>query len=58
MDIERFKEIENDKILHCTDCDKDFVFTVGEQRYFVSRGLSIPKRCHPCRQIRKDTINR
>lgn len=58
MDIEQFKEIENDKTLHCIDCDKDFVFTIGEQRYFVSRGLSAPKRCVPCRQIRKVTINK
>ena len=44
------------KNLRCVDCRMDFVFTVGEQRYFFSKGLSIPKRCPNCRQKRRETL--
>ncbi len=46
----------NDRLLHCLDCGKDFQFTAGEQRYFFSKGLSIPKRCPECRLKRKLTL--
>jgi len=45
-----------DKLLRCVDCGTDFIFTAGEQRYFLSKGLSIPKRCPECRQKRKATL--
>lgn len=45
-----------DKLLRCVDCETDFIFTVGEQRYFHSKGLSIPKRCLGCRQKRRATL--
>ena len=45
-----------DKLLRCVDCGRDFVFTDGEQRYFFSKGLSQPKRCHACRERRKATL--
>ncbi len=44
------------KCLVCVDCGADFTFTVGEQRYFLSKGLSIPKRCKPCREKRRATL--
>ena len=34
-----------DKLLRFLECGVDFTFTIGEQRYFLSKGLSIPKRC-------------
>ncbi len=46
------------KTLRCVDCGMDFIFTVGEQRYFLSKGLSVPKRCPQCRQRRRDTLVR
>ena len=46
------------KNLRCVDCRMDFVFTDGEQRYFLSKGLSTPKRCPQCRQRRRDTLVR
>ena len=45
-----------DKVLRCTDCGRSFVFTSGEQAYYKSKGLSEPKRCKPCRDLRKRTI--
>jgi len=42
-----------DKLLHCTDCEREFVFNTGEQRFFRSKSLSEPKRCPECRRKRK-----
>jgi len=47
-----------DKLLLCLECGADFTFTVGEQLYFLSKGLSIPKRCPQCRKRRRDTLVR
>jgi len=43
-----------DKTLVCRDCGKDFVFTVGEQEFYLSRGLqNEPSRCPECRTARR-----
>lgn len=43
-----------DQTLICRDCGEEFVFTVGEQEFFLSKGLgSVPQRCKPCRDRRK-----
>ena len=42
--------------LDCCDCGVTFTFTVGEQRYFKSKGLSQPRRCPGCRRHRKETL--
>ena len=43
-----------DKTLVCRDCGQEFVFTVGEQEFFQSRGLlSEPTRCRECRSVRR-----
>ena len=47
-----------DKRLKCIDCGATFTFTVGEQRYFLSKGLSEPKRCPQCRLKRKASLVR
>jgi CxxC-x17-CxxC domain-containing protein len=39
--------------LTCRDCGKSFVFTVGEQEFYESRGFSEPTRCADCRASRK-----
>ncbi|MDD4876544.1 MAG: zinc-ribbon domain containing protein [Dehalococcoidales bacterium] len=49
-------EAFSEKILTCADCGQDFIFTEGEQRYFWSKGLAEPKRCKPCRMIRRRSI--
>ena len=44
----------NDQILYCRDCSREFVFTVGEQEFYASRGLTnVPGRCPECRAARK-----
>jgi len=45
-----------DRVLRCCDCGESFLFTAGEQAYFSSKGLSVPKRCKPCRDLRKRTL--
>ena len=47
-----------DKAAICVACNKDFTFTVGEQRYFISKGLSPPKHCPACRAKRRNSIVR
>jgi hypothetical protein len=38
-----------DKVLICTDCGEEFVFTVDAQKYFLSKGITEePKRCKTC----------
>ncbi len=46
----------DDRLLHCLDCGADFTFTVGEQLYFASKKLSVPKRCPGCRRKRRNSI--
>ena len=46
-----------DKKIICVDCSEPFLFTTGEQSYFLSKGLSEPKRCRKCRLARKLTLN-
>ena len=43
-----------DKTLACRDCGQAFIFTVGEQEFFASRGFTNePSRCEACRADRK-----
>lgn len=38
-----------DKLLMCVDCGDKFLFTAGEQKFFIDKGLqNIPKRCKTC----------
>ena len=40
----------NDRTLQCRDCNDDFVFSAGEQRFFAEKGLTHePVRCGSCR---------
>lgn len=39
-----------DKNLYCQDCEKAFVFSAGEQRFYKKKGLNQPKRCKACRE--------
>jgi CxxC-x17-CxxC domain-containing protein len=41
-----------DKMLTCRDCNKQFVFSAGEQEFFSAKGLvNEPKRCPNCRLL-------
>ena len=42
-----------DKKIKCIDCNKDFIFTAGEQEFFEEKGYSVPIRCKDCRSKRK-----
>ncbi|MPZ47995.1 MAG: zinc-binding protein [Dehalococcoidia bacterium] len=43
-----------DKTLHCRDCGAAFVFTAGEQGFYLEKGLmNEPQRCTNCRANRR-----
>ena len=46
----------SDLNITCVDCERTFVFSAGEQAFFASKALSLPKRCPACRKQRKLTI--
>lgn len=42
-----------DRILSCSDCHGDFIFTAGEQLFFYDKQFkNDPKRCKPCKSRR------
>ena len=44
----------SDMTLECSDCGAEFLFTVGEQEFYQSRGFTnYPKRCQSCRNARR-----
>jgi CxxC-x17-CxxC domain-containing protein len=46
-----------DKMLKCTDCGTDFVFTSGEQMFFHDKQLrNEPKRCKSCKAKRTGVL--
>lgn len=46
----------SDQTLYCRDCNSEFTFTVGEQEFYASRGLTnSPSRCPECRAIHKQS---
>ncbi len=45
-----------DKILTCKRCNWQFYFTEGEQRFYKSKGLNIPKHCKNCRGRKHDQV--
>ena len=47
-----------DETLQCRDCGQSFLFTVGEQEFYQSRGLMHkPARCPECRASRKSSMS-
>jgi CxxC-x17-CxxC domain-containing protein len=43
-----------DKKLTCKDCNKEFVWTTGEQKFYQEKGFeNAPVRCPDCRKARK-----
>jgi CxxC-x17-CxxC domain-containing protein len=43
-----------DKTMACRDCGDLFLFTAGEQGYFLERNLlNEPQRCYVCRERRR-----
>jgi CxxC-x17-CxxC domain-containing protein len=45
-----------DRVLRCADCGAEFIFTVGEQRFYTEKGFkNEPKRCKSCKTKRNQT---
>jgi len=45
----------HDKVLKCSDCSSEFVFTAGEQMFFADKGFkNEPKRCKTCKAKRAE----
>lgn len=43
----------HDKVLKCSECGQEFVFTAGEQMFFADKGFkNEPKRCKDCKSKR------
>ncbi len=42
-----------DRIITCSKCGNEFLFTTGEQVFYHSRGLNDPRICQDCRNKRK-----
>ncbi|MCK9544612.1 MAG: zinc-ribbon domain-containing protein [Novosphingobium sp.] len=47
------KDYQDIKII-CKDCNKEFTFTAGEQKFYEEKGFQSPVRCKECRQSRKE----
>ena len=46
-----------DRLLNCTDCGTEFVFTAGEQLFFFEKQFkNDPKRCKPCKSKRTPAV--
>jgi hypothetical protein len=44
------------RVLICSECQEEFVFTVAAQQYFAERGYTDdPKRCKTCHMRYKKT---
>jgi CxxC-x17-CxxC domain-containing protein len=45
-----------DRILKCSECGAEFVFTAGEQHFFHDKNFkNEPKRCKACKSKRQGT---
>jgi CxxC-x17-CxxC domain-containing protein len=46
-----------DRLLTCSDCGGEFVFTAGEQLFFLDKQFkNDPKRCKPCKSRRSAQV--
>jgi len=41
------------KMLPCADCKRNFFFADESQIHFTEKGWDLPKRCAPCRKVKK-----
>lgn len=47
-----------EKTLKCKDCGEEFIWTVGEQKFFKDKGFkNKPARCKNCRQINRKKVD-
>lgn len=46
-----------DRVLTCADCRQEFIFTAGEQLFFLDKQFkNDPKRCKPCKSRRAGMV--
>ena len=44
----------DDITLNCRDCNAEFIFTIGEQEFYATKGwTNQPSRCEPCKKAKK-----
>lgn len=43
--------------LTCVQCEQSFTLTPGEQAFFESLGYTWPKRCGPCRAVKRRLVD-
>jgi tRNA(Ile)-lysidine synthase TilS/MesJ len=41
----------------CRECGEPFALTESEREFFARRDLKPPKRCRPCRRLRRELLN-
>jgi CxxC-x17-CxxC domain-containing protein len=47
----------HDKVLKCSECNSEFIFTAGEQMFFADKGFkNEPKRCKACKAKRAEGV--
>jgi len=54
---DRHAQSIRDESIVCADCQRSFLWSAGEQKFYLSKGLSAPRRCPECRRTRRLTIN-
>jgi hypothetical protein len=42
-----------DLVRDCIDCACEFVWSAGEQSFYVENGFTPPRRCRNCRELKK-----
>lgn len=47
----------SDEKIICKDCNEEFDFTEGEQKFFADKGFPAPIRCPECRKAKKSNGN-
>ena len=41
------------KVLTCIECGKEFILTPEHEKWFLDKGLKLPKRCFGCRNKKR-----
>jgi hypothetical protein len=49
---------KQDKVIVCSDCQTEFLFSIGEQSFYEEHEFAEPKRCRECRKARKAVKNK
>ena len=50
--------MEESKFIKCAECEVEFEWTSGEQEFFKKKDFKPPKRCKPCRAMKREQMDR